>query len=204
MVSEVCRPATIVLASASLCRWEQLWVGLFLAVAMAMPTGAQAHLMSVGSGALHVREHDAVVLIGVPVAAFDGADDDGDGLLQPGEIRAHRTEILEQLARTFHLSVAGQVAVVREAHLMVSVHADDGVSAPQLEWWGLLDFASPPKATDCTEVGLQWFAGTNKVANDMVYTLQFRHRDYVQTAAFSKAQTLHSFQCAPDSTGARQ
>lgn len=84
---------------------------------------------------------------------------------------------------------------------MTSVHAHDGVSAPQLEWWALLDFASPVQATDCTQVGLQWFAGTHKVADEMVYTLQFQHKDHVQTAAFSKTQTRHLFQCAVDPSG---
>jgi hypothetical protein len=185
-------------ACASLRQYKPCWAWLLVAAGLLMATGAQAHLMSAGVGSLLVREHDAVVLIGVPVAVFEGVDDDGDGLLQPSEIKAHRTEILDQLARTFYLSVGGQVAAVREALLMTSVHAHDGVSAPQLEWWALLDFASPVQATDCTRVGLQWFAGTDKVADDMVYTLQFRHKDHVQTAAFSKAQARHSFQCAVD------
>jgi hypothetical protein len=81
---------------------------------------------------------------------------------------------------------------------MTSVHTHDRLGAPQLEWWALLNFASPVQPTDCTRVGLQWFAGTDKVADDMVYTLQFRHKDHVQTAAFSKAQTHHAFQCAVD------
>jgi len=171
-----------------------------LVAGVLMAGSANAHLISVGVGSLHVREHDAVVLIGVPVAAIEGADDDGDGLLQPSEIKAHRTEILAQLARTFYLSVGGLVAVVREALLMTSVHAHDGVSAPQLEWWALLDFASPVQATDCTRVGIQWFPGTHKLADDMVYTLQFRHKEHFQTAAFSKAQTHHAFQCRVDAT----
>jgi len=187
-------------AFANLRRCKPCWAWLLLAAGVLITSSAKAHLMSAGVGSLHVRDHDAVVLIGVPVAAFEGVDDDGDGLLQPSEIKAHRTEILAQLARTFYLSVGGQVAVVREALLMTSVHAHDGVSAPQLEWWALLDFASPLQATDCTQVGLKWFPGTHKAVDDMVYTLQFRHKEHVQTAAFSKAQTHHAFQCAVDST----
>ena len=175
------------------CRAWLLW-----AAGLLMASSANAHLMSAGLGSIHVREHDAVVLIGVPVAVLKGVDDDGDGFLQPSEIKAHRTEILAQLARTFYLSVRGQEAVVREALLMTSVHAHDGVSAPQLEWWALLDFAAPVQATDCTRVGLQWFPGTNNPADDMVYTLQFRHNELLQTAAFSKTQTHHAFQCAAD------
>ena len=185
---------------ANLRRYKPCWRWLLLVAGVLMAGSAKAHLISVGVGSLHVREHDAVVLIGVPVAAIEGADDDGDGLLQPSEIKAHRTEILAQLARTFYLSVGGQVAVVREALLMTSVHAHDGVSAPQLEWWALLDFASPLQATDCTRVGIQWFPGTHKLADDMVYTLQFRHKEHFQTAAFSKAQTHHAFQCRVDAT----
>lgn len=185
-------------ARASLQLRKPCWMGLFWAAGVLMATAANAHVMSVGLGSIQVRAHDAVVLIGVPVAAIEGADDDGDGLLQPSEIKAHRTEILQQLAQTFHMSVGGQVAVVREALLMTSAHTEDGVSAPQLEWWSLLEFDAPAQPTSCVKVGLQWFTGTNKVANDMVYTLQFRHKDYAQTAAFSKAQALHSFQCSAD------
>lgn len=187
-------------AFANLRRYKPYWARLLLAAGALMASDANAHLMSVGVGSLHVREQDAVVLIGVPVAAFEGVDDNGDGLLQPTEIKVHRTEILAQLARNFHLSVGDQKAVVREALLMTSVHAHDGVSAPQLEWWALLDFVSSVKATDCTRVGLQWFPGNHKVADDMVYTLQFRHKENVQTAVFSKAQTHHTFQCTVDAT----
>jgi len=183
---------------ANLRRYKPWWWRLLLAAGMLMASAANAHLMSAGVGSLQVREHDAVVLIGVPVSAIEGADDDGDGLLQPSEIKAHRTEILAQLASSFHLSVGGQVAVVREALLMTSVHAHDGVSAPQLEWWALLDFSSPVKATDCTRVGLKWFPGTHQAIDDMVYTVQFRHQEHVQTAVFSKAQSHHAFQCAAD------
>jgi hypothetical protein len=183
---------------ANLQRCKPCWAWALLTAGVLMTSPAKAHLMSAGVGSLHVREHDAVVLIGVPAAAFEGADDNGDGLLQPSEIKAHRTEILAQLASSFHLSVGGQVAVVREALLMTSVHAHDGVSAPQLEWWALLNFASPVQPTDCTHVALQWFSGAHKVADDMVYTLQFRHKEHVQTAAFSKAQSHHAFQCAAD------
>lgn len=187
-------------ALANLRRCKICWAWLLLFAGVLMTSPAQAHLMSMGLGSLHVREYDAVVLIGMPVAAVEGVDDNGDGLLQPSEIKAHRTEILAQLARTFYLSVGGQEAVVREALLMTSVHAHDGVSAPQLEWWALLDFASPAKASDCARVGLRWFPGTHQAADDMVYTLQFRHKEHVQTVAFSKAQTDHAFRCAVDAS----
>ena len=178
--------------------WKQVCAWLSLAAGMLAMPAADAHLMSLGFGAVQVREHDAVVLIGVPVAAFDGADDNGDGLLQPSEIKAHRSEILEQMASTFQLSVGGKVAVVREAHLIASVHSEDGVGAPQLEWWSLLDFDPSDQVPECVKVGFQRFTGIKKPAEDMVYTLQVRHAGEVQTAVFSKAQTLHSFGCALD------
>lgn len=159
---------------------------------------ANAHLMSAGLGAVHVREHDAVVLIGVPVAALDGADDDSDGLLQPSEIKVHRTEILQQLAAAFFLTVDGKVAVVREAHLMASVHAEDRLGAPQLEWWALLDFEPSVRGNGCTEVDIQWFSATNRQARDMVYTLQVQRADVVQTAVFNQLQPRQSFGCTVD------
>ena len=182
-------------ANAAAWRWKQLGAGLLMATSLLIASRVNAHLMSAGLGVVNVRERDAVVLIGVPVAAFEGVDDDGDGLLQPSEIKAHRTEILEQLARTFHLTVGGNVASVREAHLMVSVHAEGGSGAPQLEWWGLLDFEPPEKSTECTEVGLQWFDGISQQAQDTVYTLQIHRAGGTHTAIISQAHPRYWFGC---------
>jgi hypothetical protein len=171
---------------------------VLLTVGLLFPLSASAHLMSAGLGAVHVREHDAVVLIGVPVSALTGADDDGDGLLQPSEIRAHRTEILQQLAASFYLTVDGKVAVVREAHLMASVHAEDRLGAPQLEWWALLDFEPSVQGKVCTEVDLQWFSGINSQSRDMVYTLQVQRAGVLHTAGFNQLQPRQSFGCTAD------
>lgn len=185
-------------ANAAAWRWKQFGAVLLMATGLLIASRADAHLMSAGLGVVNVRERDAVVLIGVPVAAFEGVDDDGDGLLQPTEIKAHRTEILDQLARTFHLSVGGKVAAVREAHLMVSVHAEGGSGAPQLEWWGLLDFEPSEKSKECTEVGLQWFDGISQQAQDMAYTLQIQRSGGAHIAVFSQAHPRHWFDCGDD------
>jgi hypothetical protein len=169
-----------------------------LTIGLLFPPLACAHLMSAGLGAVHVREHDAVVLIGVPVSALTDADDDGDGLLQPSEIRAHRTEILQQLAAAFYLTVDGKVAVVREAHLMASVHAEDRLGAPQLEWWALLDFEPSVQGKGCTEVDLQWFSGIHSQGRDMVYTLQVQRAGVLHTAGFNQLQPRQSFGCTTD------
>ena len=173
-------------------------VWLLCAAGMLTAPWADAHLMSAGVGGVQVREHDAVVLIGVPVALFEGADDDADGLLQPSEIKAHRTEILAQLADSFHLSVGGKLAAVQEAHLMVSVHAQDGVSTPQLEWWGLLAWDPQGQAMDCIRVGLQWFSSTKPWVQDMTYTMQVQRAGQGQTVLFSKAKPFYAFGCDPD------
>jgi hypothetical protein len=182
---------------AACCKWLGR-VRLLVAAGLLFASLANAHLMSAGLGAVHVREHDAVVLIGVPVAMFEGADDDGDGLLQPNEIKAHRTEILEQLARSFHLLVGGKPAVVKEAHLMVSVHAQDGVSTPQLEWWALLELDRHGQANACMQVDLQWFGGPKQWLQELSYTLQVQRAGEVQTAVFSKGQALYAFGCGLD------
>ena len=159
-------------------------------------TSAMAHLMSAGAGAVNVRSQDAVALVGVPVSVLYGVDDDGDGLLQPQEIKAHRTEILDQLARGFSLSIGGQVAEVREAYLMVSVHAEDGVSTPQVEWWSLLAFKEPVAPTDCAEMTVQWFPDAGKAVGDITYSLQFRHGEQAQSAVFSSSNRHQKLRCA--------
>ena len=169
---------------------------LLVAQGILSASSAFAHLMSAGAGAVNLRAQDATVLIGVPVSVFHGVDDDGDGLLQPQEIKAHRAEILDQLARGFSLSVGGQLAAVREAHLIVSVHTEDGVSTPQVEWWSLLGFKEPIAPADCAEMTIQWFPDAGKSANEITYTLQFRQGDQVQSAAFSKAQPHRKLTCA--------
>jgi hypothetical protein len=185
-------------SNAACCKWQGR-VRLLLAASLLSAYAAHAHLMSAGVGAVQVRAQDAVVLIGVPVAVFEGVDDDGDGLLQPGEIRAHRKEILAQLESSFYLAVGGKAARVKEAHLLVSVHAEDGVSTPQLEWWALLDFDPPSLATACTEIALRWFAGARLSAQEMTYTVQVQRAGEVQTAVFSKVHMLHTFGCTADS-----
>ena len=183
---------------AGCCKWLGR-LSLLLVAGLLFAHSAQAHVMSAGVGAVHVRAQDAVVLIGVPVAVFEGVDDNGDGLLQPGEIRAHRKEILAQLESSFYLAVGGKAARVKEAHLLVSVHAEDGVSTPQLEWWALLDFDPPSLATACTEIALRWFAGARLSAQEMTYTVQVQRAGEVQTAVFSKVHMLHTFGCTADS-----
>jgi hypothetical protein len=184
-------------AEASWCKWQGR-VRLLLAASLLLANAAQAHLMSAGVGAVQVRAQDAVVLIGVPVAVFEGVDDDGDGLLQPSEIRAHRKEILAQLEGSFYLSVGGKAAQVREAHLLVSVHAEDGVSTPQLEWWALLDFDPPSLGAACTEITLRWFGGARPSVQDMAYTVSVQRAGEVQTAVFSKVHLRHTFGCNAD------
>ena len=170
--------------------------GALAALSLLSNTSAVAHLMSAGAGAVNLRAQDAVVLIGVPVSVLRGVDDDGDGLLQPQEIKAHRTEILDQLARGFSLSVGGQVAEVREAYLMVSVHAEDGVSTPQVEWWSLLAFKEPLAPTDCAEMTVQWFSNAGKGEDEITYALQFRQGEQVQPAVFSRNQSHQKLACA--------
>jgi len=162
---------------------------------------ALAHVVSAGAGAVNVRAQDAVVLIGVPVSVLRGVDDDGDGLLQPQEIKAHRAEILDQLARGFSLSVGGQVAQVREAYLMVSVHAEDGVSTPQVEWWSLLAFKEPLSPSDCAAISIHWWPDAGKGADETTYTLQFRRGEQVQSAVFSSKHPHPPLACG---SGARE
>ena len=58
---------------------------------------AHGHLMVAQRGTLKIDDDGAFVLLSVPVGAFEGVDDDGDGSLGAGELAAHRRAIERQV-----------------------------------------------------------------------------------------------------------
>jgi hypothetical protein len=59
----------------------------------------QAHLMVAQSGTLNIVGNGGYAVMSLPVDAFTGIDDDGDGLLSLAEMRAHSSEIEAQVLR---------------------------------------------------------------------------------------------------------
>ena len=151
--------------------------------------------MSAGLGSVNIRDDDAVVLIGVPVMALEGVDDNGDGLLQPEEIRRHHAAILRQINQGFTLTIDGRPAVAQEEHLLVSVHVDNDHSTPQIEWWSRLVFEPAGDAKPCVNLRLNWFLPNKGADEQLSYNVQVRRHADVEVAHLTKKQPAHRFHC---------
>ncbi|AOW13902.1 hypothetical protein LPB72_01095 [Hydrogenophaga crassostreae] len=81
-----------------------LVIGLFAWVAL-LPA-AQAHLMVAQRGTLNLVDGGAFMVLSIPVLAFQGIDDSGDGLLSSAEFGAHRQSIIGAVKQGVVLSDA--------------------------------------------------------------------------------------------------
>jgi hypothetical protein len=77
---------------------------LLWALCMAWLPAAQAHLMAAQRGTLNLVGDGAFIVLSLPVSAFSGVDDDGDGKLSVAELQVHQAEIEEVLRRQMRLS----------------------------------------------------------------------------------------------------
>lgn len=77
-------------------RWLALAFGIFC-------SSAQAHLMVAQKGTLNLQGDGAYLVVSLPVSAFGGIDDDGDGALSNQELTAHEARIHQQLRAELRL-----------------------------------------------------------------------------------------------------
>lgn len=68
-----------------------------LAVVLATPV--LAHLMMAGHGTVNIVDNGAFMVLSLPVSAFDGVDDNGDGEVSPAEFNHHHSEVIRTLSR---------------------------------------------------------------------------------------------------------
>ena len=66
-----------------------------LALGVFMMPMADAHMMVAQHGTLNVVGDGAYMVLSLPVSAFEGIDDDNDGLLSMDEFNQHRTTLSE-------------------------------------------------------------------------------------------------------------
>ena len=77
---------------------------------MAVPSWG--HLMVAQKGTLRFEDERAYLVVSLPVSAFSGLDQDGDGGVTEREFDSHRTEVLAQVQRTVSLqSSSGIIAL---------------------------------------------------------------------------------------------
>ena len=79
------------------------WLAIALLWLAAVPA-AQAHLMVAQRGTLNIVDDGAFMVLSLPVSAFRGVDDDGDGRLSMAEFGKHRQAIASAVTREVQLS----------------------------------------------------------------------------------------------------
>lgn len=147
---------------------------------------ASAHLIAAGAGSVGIQSDKTVLLIGVPVSLFKGVDLDGDGLLQPEEIRQGRVQMIEQLQSAIRLRLGDHAGTVIEDQLMVSVHVDARNSTNQIEWLRFLSF--PPEAlTQPVSLSMA------PQALSLRYMVQVRRADAAETVVLSQDYPAHTY-----------
>ena len=90
---------------------------------------ADAHLMLSQRGTLNLVDGRAMLMLSVPVAAFHGVDDDGDGRLSIAELKAHWSDLEEQASKGIRLDDEHGPRPLRELTLNPT-SPDDAPTAP--------------------------------------------------------------------------
>lgn len=164
-----------------------------MALAWALAGPASAHLIAAGVGSVNIQADKSVLLIGVPASLFKNADLNGDGLLQPDEIKQGRTQMIEQLQSAFTLRLGSDAGTVIDDQLIVSVHVDQQNSTTQIEWLRYLSF--PPAAmTQPISLSL------SQQAPGIRYIVQVKRFDETETVVFSADYAQHTFFKGPWAT----
>ena len=106
------------------------WLSRLVAlVALLSLQPAQAHLMPAQRGTLNLVGSGGFVVMALPVDAFTGIDDNGDGRLSAAELQAHATQIEAQVQRGLSLRDATGPRPL-EAVMLNLQPEDDAPDAP--------------------------------------------------------------------------
>jgi hypothetical protein len=108
---------------------------------------AHAHLMPQQQGTLNIVGDGAFLVLSIPVSAFRGVDDDGDGRLTLAELKAHYATLEADILR--RISLRDPQGPRPLQGLMVTLVAPDdkpGAPATQLVLLGRFALASPERA----------------------------------------------------------
>ena len=151
-----------------------------------MGAGAHAHLASAGHGLVNVLPERAVLLLAVPVSIFQNVDTNQDGLLQPEEIRLNRDRIIDQLNQSISFQIGEAKGEVLDDQIMVSVHADNQLGTPQIEWLRQIKF--PQEALSLpVNISLKGSLLTGE------YLFQVKRVDGQELAKISSSHPSHVF-----------
>ncbi len=125
------------------------WMLLLLCAASA----ARAHLMVAQRGTLNFVGSGAFLVLSLPVSAFDGVDDDGDGRLSGAELRAHRSAIEATVVSRVRLADAHGLLPLQGVMLSLSP-PDDVPTAAATQLVVMGRYALPRDAAELS--ALRW------------------------------------------------
>ncbi len=124
-----------------------------LALLLGLASTAQAHLMVAQHGTLNLVGTGAFLVLSLPVSAFEGVDDDGDGRLSFAELKAHRAAIEAAVVKRVRLADAHGVLPLQGVMLSLSP-PDDAPAAPASQLVVMGRYALPGDAARVS--ALQW------------------------------------------------
>jgi len=102
-----------------------------VAICLLIPvTTARAHLMVEQHGTVNFANGGAFLVLSIPVSAFDGVDDDGDGALSAQELSRHTAEVERQINDGVQLLDDSGKPLPLQGLLMSLTPPDNAPSAP--------------------------------------------------------------------------
>ncbi len=120
---------------------------------LALAGTAHAHLMVAQHGTLNFVGSGAFLVLSLPVSAFDGVDDDGDGRLSFAELKAHRAAIEATVVNRVRLA-DGHGLLPLQGVMLSLAPPDDAPAAPAAQLVVLGRYALPGDAAGLS--ALQW------------------------------------------------
>jgi hypothetical protein len=93
-------------------------------------TTSHAHLMVEQHGTVNVANGGAFLVLSIPVSAFDGVDDNGDGALSAQELSRHSAKVEQQIHDGVQLLDDSGKSLPLQGLLMSLTPPDDAQTAP--------------------------------------------------------------------------
>lgn len=157
-----------------------------LALLLLLSGNATAHLISAGYGAINIQANKTSLLIGVPVTVFKEVDLNGNGLIEPEELKTGRLKIIQQLQTLIQLDLGGESGTVLDDQLISSAHPDKNSSTNQIEWLRYVTFPPAVMHQAVTINMAPELAATNFIVN-------VKRGDDTETAVISLRNPQHHF-----------
>jgi hydrogenase/urease accessory protein HupE len=158
----------------------------FFVLLLLISSNSYAHLISAGYAAINIQSDKTSLLIGIPVSVVKDVDLNGDGMLDPDELKTGRTKILQQLQTLVQLDVGGNSGTVLDDLLMTSPSLDKKDRINQFEWLRVLTFPAGVMNQVVTLGMAPELAASNFIVN-------VKRAEESETAVLASHQLKHQF-----------